>query len=138
MARKSAHIIRAEINQVRRLLEDKDRYWTDNEIISKLNLNWRTYYRYKARIAEEDKELWQKIRTESLEKRSLGILQAFDDGYRIAKKIRDNDKAQPKDRMEAARVAIKAKVNIYYLMEDGPLPNLRAIKEKANTQYQNL
>jgi hypothetical protein len=138
LARKSAHIIRAEINQIRRLLEDKDRYWTDTDIITKLNLNWRTYYRYKARIAEEDKELWQKIRSESLEKRALGILQALDDGYRTAKKIRDNHKALPKDRMEAAKVAIKAKVNIYYLMEDGPLPNLRAIREKATTQYQNL
>jgi hypothetical protein len=125
MARTPQRIIEAECNQIRRLLEDESKNWTDSEIMEKLGIKQATYYNRKLLIAVQDKEAWQKTRALPLEKRALDILKAFNDGYKTAVTIRDNTAAPEKDRLEAAKTAIKCKVNIFYLMQDGPSPNFK-------------
>ena len=138
MGNKSKRIIQAELNQIRRLLEAKDHNWTDQEIRQKLDIERRTYYRYKNRIEQEDQEIWQKqtqedkemwerLRTGPLERRALDILTSMEASQKTCEEIRDDDKAPKAVRLEASKWAVKFRVNIYYLLERGPSPNLRVI-----------
>lgn len=138
MARKSKRIIQAEINHLRRLLEDKDHDWTDKEIIDKLKISPATLYRHKNTIDKEIKEEWQKqserakeewnkLRFGPLEQRALDILAAMEQSQKVVEEIRDADETPEAVRLEAAKWAVKFRVNIYYLLERGPLPNMKAL-----------
>jgi len=127
------------MNAIRRYLDDKDKQWTDPEIIEKLGLKERTYYNHKARIekedneawqrkTQEDKDLWERLRTGPLERRALDILESMENGYQICQDIKDDSEAPHAVRLEAAKWATKFRVNIYYLLEQGPTPNMNVLR----------
>lgn len=143
MARKPERIIKAERDRIRRLLEDKEKNWKDKEIIDKLLISSATYYRHKKAIEKEDqetwqrktqadKDLWEKLRTGPLERRALDILAAMEEGYSTCQKIIQDSEAPHAVQLEAAKWAVKFRVNTYYLLEKGPSPNMNVVKVKES------
>jgi len=57
MVNKSANVMNAELNQVRRLLLDEEHHNSDKDLMAKLGIAKTTFYRYKARIMEEGQKL---------------------------------------------------------------------------------
>lgn len=143
MGRTSNKLIEAECNQIRRLLEDQQKHWTDDEIMEKLHIKRATYYNRKLKIAEEDTAIWQAQRLQPLTKRANDILKAFEDGYFTAVQIRDSPGAPERDRLEAIKMTIKCKVNIFHLMKGGPTPDFDTIipvqvsQDDKNVQHKN-
>jgi hypothetical protein len=104
------------VSEIRKLQFTKNDY----EIMDILGIPNSTYYRYKSRINKQDQEIWEKIVLDSLESRALKILFAFKEAYTISKEIAENKEGDTKYRIEACKMMIKAQVNMYYLLKQGP------------------
>ena len=104
------------MNQIRKLLPIRKDY----EIMKILGIPNSTFYRYKSRIYEEDKELLSKIMIEPLESRMLQIMRSLQDSYRIFRQIMLDDKAKPMDRIKASKRMVNAQYNILRLLKMGP------------------
>jgi hypothetical protein len=115
--RKPAHLVTLQVRQVKRMLEDNK---TDSQIMESLQIPHRTYYRYKGKIIDQDKEEWAEVVKESLESRALKIKQTLEWSYVLNKKIAEDQTARAKDRIEASRVMVENQVNIWHLLKRGP------------------
>jgi hypothetical protein len=115
--RRAANLINSQVKQIKQMLESKK---TDGQIMETLRIPNRTYYRYKRRITNEDKQQWAKVVKESLESRALKILQSLQWAYFLNKKIAEDQTAQASIRIKASQVMIDTQVNIYYLLKRGP------------------
>jgi hypothetical protein len=115
--RRAANLINLQVKQIKQMLEDKI---TDGQIMETLHIPQRTYYRYKSRIIDQDKQQWAKVVKESLESRSLKIYQSLQHAYFTSKKIAEDSNAKAMDRIKASQLMIDAQVNIYYLLKRGP------------------
>jgi hypothetical protein len=104
------------ILEIRKLLPFKK----DNEIMRILKIPNSTYYRYKSRIYKEDKEHLSKIMIEPLESRMLMIMRCLEDSSRIFRKIMQDDKAKPMDRIRASKQMVNSQYNILRLLKMGP------------------
>jgi hypothetical protein len=92
----------------------------DHEIMNILGIPNSTFYRYKSLIHREDKELWSKVRFETLESRLLRIHQTLEDSFRISRGMAFNEKARPMDRIKASKRMVNAQYNILRLLKMGP------------------
>jgi hypothetical protein len=115
--RRASHLINLRIKQVKQMLEDKK---TDRQIMETLCIPQRTYYRYKNKIIDEDKQQWAEVLKESLESRFLKIYQSLQWAYALNKKLAEDRNAQASVRIKASQVMIDTQVNIYYLLKRGP------------------
>jgi hypothetical protein len=104
------------MKEIRTLLPLKNDY----EIMKILRMPNSTFYRYKATIYEENKEVWSAAMFEPLESRALAIYHVFQDSIRICKQIADNKKTKPMDRLKACKRMVNDQYNILYLLKEGP------------------
>ena len=70
-----AHLVNLQVRQLKRMLEDNK---TDSPIMETLQIPRRTYYRYKGKIMDQDKEEWAEVVKGSLESRALKIKQTLE------------------------------------------------------------
>lgn len=115
--RKAAHLVNLQVRQVKRMLEDNK---TDSQIMELLQIPHRTYYRYKGKIIDQDKQEWAEVVKESLESRALKIKQTVEWSYAISKKIAEDDTVRARDRIEACRVMVENQVSLWHLLKRGP------------------
>lgn len=115
--KRPAHLVNLQVRQVKRMLEDNK---TDSQIMETLQIPQRTYYRYKGKIMDQDKEEWAQVVKESLESRALKIKQTLEWCYALNKKIAEDESVRPQDRIEASRVMVENQVNIWHLLKRGP------------------
>ena len=87
--KKSESEIRNAIGQIRKMIALKI---SDKEMLERLQIPKSTFYRYKSRIYNEDRELWEKVSIEPLESGALMLIASLKDTYRISKEIASNDK----------------------------------------------
>ena len=104
------------MKEIRNLLPIKNDY----EIMKILGIPNSTFYRYKFRIYEEDKELLSKRMIEPLESRMLMIMRTLEESYRIFRQIMLDDKAKPMDRIKASKRMVNAQYSILRLLKMGP------------------
>jgi hypothetical protein len=104
------------MKEIRTLLPLKN----DCEIMKKLRMPNSTFYRYKAMIYKEDKELWSAAMFEPLESRALEIYDILRESCRISKKIADDKNNKPMDRIKACRRMVNDQYNILNLLKLGP------------------
>lgn len=98
--RRAANLINLQVKQVKQMLEDKK---TDGQIMETLRIPHRTYFRYKSRIIDQDKQQWAGVVKESLESRALKILQSLQYAYFLNKKIAEDQTAQASVRIKASQ-----------------------------------
>jgi hypothetical protein len=115
--RRATNLINSQVKQIKQMLEDKK---TDSQIMETLRIPHTTYYRYKRRITDEDKQQWAEVVKESPESRALKILQSLQWAYFLNKKIAEDRSAQASIRIKASQVMVETQVNIYYLLKRGP------------------
>ena len=70
--------VNLQVKHVKQMLEVKK---TDGQIMETLCIPHRTYYRYKSRIIDQDKQQWAEVVKELLESRALKILQFLQWAY---------------------------------------------------------
>jgi hypothetical protein len=104
------------MKEIRELLPAKRNF----EIMKVLRIPNSTFYRYKAKIYNEDIELWSKTVVEPLESRMLKIMGSLEESYRIYRQIAQDEKAKPMDRIRASRKMVDAQYNIMNLLKKGP------------------
>jgi hypothetical protein len=104
------------MKEIRALLPSKN----DREIMKIMRIPNSTFYRYKAIIYKEDKELWSKAMFEPLESRALTIYNILHESFRINKKIADNENIKPMERLKACKRMVNDQYNILYLLKMGP------------------
>lgn len=124
--RKPAHLVNLQVRQVKQMLEDNK---TDSQIMETLQIPYRTYYRYKGKIMDQDKQEWAEVVKESLESRALKIKQTLEFSYMLNKQIAEDESVRPQDRIEASRVMVENQVNIWHLLKRGPKLGLGFITE---------
>jgi hypothetical protein len=118
MGRTPSQTVNAEINRLRRYLEDNlDK--NDIEIIAALGIKEHTFYNYKARIREQDKAAWLEMAKESLEERASKIMKAIDFAQKVNKEIAERS-PDHRARIEAAKQVILNNVWAKELLERGP------------------
>jgi hypothetical protein len=122
MAKISKHLVTAEMNHIRKLLEDSNN--TDTKIMQQLKLPERTYYDYKARIYAIDRELWNQQALESLESRALKIMRSLELCIKVNTEIATNPRQDPKARIDASTKVVDANIMAYNLLETGPRPQV--------------
>lgn len=92
----------------------------DQEIIHLTGLSRRAFYRRKAKIFKDDKEIWDQVIFESLEHRALEVKKALEFCIKINKEIA-GDKNQPaRDRTDATKTLSEAQIALWHLVVDGP------------------
>ena len=119
---KSEHLITAEMNHIRRLLEDSNN--TDTKIMQVLKLPERTYYKHKAKIYAIDRELWEQTARESLESRALKIMRSLQFCIDINTEIAQDKRQDPRARTDASIKVVDANIMAYNLLENGPKPQV--------------
>ena len=117
MGRKPKHIVQAEINNIRRMMDDHKQ---DQEIADTLNITTSGLYKLKAKIWNQDKESWAIAAKESLEARAFKIMEVLENCYHINKQIAEDRSKQDKDRIEASQIMVQAQINIFQLLKQGP------------------
>ena len=115
--KKSESEIRNAIGQIRKMIALKI---SDKEMLERLQIPKSTFYRYKSRIYNEDRELWEKVSIEPLESGALMLMASLKDTYRISKEIAFNNKNPPKIVLYACKKMIEGQVNIIKLLREGP------------------
>ena len=113
--RKAGHLV--NLQQVKRMLEDNK---TNSQIMETLQIPHQTYYRYKGKVMDQDKQEWAEVVKESLESRALKIKRTLELCYILNKKIAEDNTVPAKDRIEACRVMVENQVNICHLLKRGP------------------
>jgi hypothetical protein len=115
--KKSESEIRNVINEIKKMIALN---MPDKEIIEILKIPKSTFYRYKSRIYNEERELWEKVSIEPLESRALILKASLEDTYRIASEIAFDDKNSPRVTLYACKKMVEAQINIIQLLIKGP------------------
>jgi len=120
MTRKNKTVLNAELNQIRRMLEQS---YTNGRIIQELKIQPKTLQRHLNRIYEIDRKLWEEIARESLESRAVKIMDALQLCMDTCIEIAHDSRQDPKARIEAGVKAVEANIMWYNILENGPKPN---------------
>ena len=129
MSGNARQIVEHQTNLIKqKFLEHK----TDPEIIKELGILAPTYYKYKKRIQTQDAKLWDKNIIDSAKARAVELVQLLDYTKNLCLKIADNPTSFDKDRIEAARTACEAQVNILKLINEGPTFRLSLPVQRSN------
>jgi DNA-binding CsgD family transcriptional regulator len=115
--RPSKIVLAATLREIRHLLAEG---YTNKEIIEMLQLEERTFYRYVARIYEQDKAYFEKQDNESIateiklaKDRMLKSLRRFDE-------IAADENLSPADRMEAEKCRVDVVIHLAKIEVEGP------------------
>jgi hypothetical protein len=115
--KKSESEIRNTLTEIRKMIALN---MPDKKIIEKLKIPKSTFYRYKSRIYNEDRELWEKVSIEPLESRALELKESLEHTYRIAREIASNNRNPPRVTLYACKKMTEAQINIIQLLIKGP------------------
>ena len=126
MGRVPKQTINAEINRIRRYFEQNPTK-ADPIAIQELEIKERTYYLYKARIREQDRQAWIEMAKETLEERSKKIMDAIEFANKIDREVAQ-ESGDDRARVQAANQLIQNNVWAMQLLERGPkiMPKLEA------------
>jgi len=126
MGRVPKQTINAEINRIRRYFEENPTK-ADPIAIQELEIKERTYYQYKARIREQDRQAWLEMAKETLEERSKKIMDAIEFANKIDREVAEESE-DDRARVQAANQLIQNNVWAMQLLERGPkiMPKLEA------------
>jgi 5'-deoxynucleotidase YfbR-like HD superfamily hydrolase len=124
MTRKNKTVLNAELNQIRRMLEQS---YTNGRIIEELKIQPKTLQRHLNRIYEIDRKLWEEIARESLESRAVKIMDALQLCMDTCTEIAQDKGQDPKARIEAGVKGVEANIMWYNILENGPKPNPKAL-----------
>ncbi len=120
MGRKPAHVVNAEINQIRHLLESEP-FLIGKEIQQRLNISERRYHRYLNKMSEQDKEAWKDVIMESLESRALKIKHTYEWGYQKIKEIAEDPTTDDRVKIDAIAAMAQIQVSLFHLRKRGPM-----------------
>jgi hypothetical protein len=126
MGNKPAHVVNAEINQIRRLLEVEP-FLTGREIQQRLNIPERRYHRYLNKMNEQDKEAWQYVIMESLETRALKIKHTYEWGYQKIKEIAEDPTTDDRVKIDAIAAMAQIQVSLFHLRKKGPMLGIQPV-----------
>jgi hypothetical protein len=115
--KRSESEVRNAINEIRKMIGLN---MPDKKIIERLKIPNSTFYRYKSRIYNEDRELWEKVSIEPLESRALKLKESLEHTYRIAREIASNNRNPPRVTLYACKKMVEAQFNIIQLLVKGP------------------
>lgn len=118
MGRVPKQTINAEINRIRRYFEQNPTK-ADPIAIQELEIKERTYYQYKARIREQDRQAWLEMAKETLEERSKKIMDAIEFANKIDREVAQESR-DDRARVQAANQLIQNNVWAMQLLERGP------------------
>ena len=118
MGRVPKQTINAEINRIRRYFEQNPTK-ADPIAIQELEIKERTYYLYKARILEQDRQAWLEMAKETLEERSKKIMDAIEFANKIDREVAQ-ESGDDRARVQAANQLIQNNVWAMQLLERGP------------------
>ena len=133
MGKKSSNVVNAEINRIRRALENTEK--SDIELMEELQVKEKTFYRYKQRIHEQDKNAWLEVAKESLESAALKVKRELDYCIKINRDVAEHSPDQ-RARLEAARRIVECRMMFYKMLKEGPtsksitIPNLVQERER--------
>lgn len=111
---KSREVRNAELNEIKRLLGD---FNSDKAIMDHLNLEERTFYRYKKRIYKEEDKTLKKTREDSLSHDLMQVRRSLEYVQEQCMLIVEDEKTENKDRIAALELlsrAAYAKVDASY------------------------
>ena len=118
MVRRPSQVLNAEINRLRRFLST-NLHKTDEEIIEELGIKRRSFYYYKERIREQDRQAWLEMAKETLEERSKKIMDAIEFANKIDRQVA-LESGDDRARVQAANQLIQNNVWAMQLLERGP------------------
>ncbi len=129
MANKPRAQVRREMDIIQDLMYGKDNL-SDEEIIDQLQINDRTFRRYKKRIELQYAKVWEKEGTDRARYTYAKFNRTLEYCYRETKKIIDNPNSKPLERVEAIKTLDVLAGQIAELGRDGPIfkPQLPQIK----------
>jgi len=113
----------------------------DHEIAKELDLTISAVTKLKAKMYQQDTQTWMEASKESLESRALKIMQSLERCYNINRAIADDNTQDARDRIEASQIMVKAQINIFQLLKQGPtfrlqLPyKITEIEDNERIQY---
>ena len=120
MGRKSSQQVNAEVNRLRRILENPENSEkSDLDIMLELEIKKTTYYRYKETIREQDREAWLEIAKESLESAALKVKKSLDFCTKVSKDVANNSQ-DARARIEAAKKVVECQIMAYKMLKEGP------------------
>ena len=102
MANKPKREVDREKQLIRKLM-DVDNL-KDDAIIQQLQINPRTFYRYKKKLQKEDAKFHEQQNKDSVKFREAKFHKTLEDGYLISKRIAEDSKTSARDRLEAIKV----------------------------------
>ena len=117
MANKPRKEVDREKQLIRKLM-DVDNL-KDDAIIQQLQINPRTFYRYKKKLQKEDAKFHEQQNKDSVKFREAKFHKTLEDGYLISKKIAEDNKTSPRDRLEAVKVMATCQAQLAKLTRDG-------------------
>jgi hypothetical protein len=88
--------------------------------IEELKIRKTTFYRYKEKIRQQDKEAWLETAKESLESAALKVKKSLDYCTKIARDIANDNSQDAKARLEAAKKVVECSITYYRMLEKGP------------------
>lgn len=139
MGRVPKQTIKAEINRIRRYFEENPTK-ADPQAMQELEIKERTYYQYKARIREQDRQAWLEMAKETLEERSKKIMDAIEFANKIDRQVAETS-GDDRARVQAANQLIQNNVWAMELLERGPriMPKLegKVIQIEPATQSED-
>ena len=99
------------------------------QIAREIGVPQSTTGRYISTVTKRQKQKWQDSSQDSLEKRVFEIKDLYERGSEICREIMNDPKKSSKDRLDAFKLCISAKNNIYNMMSSGALK----VQSKINT-----
>ena len=91
----------------------------DDAIIQQLQINPRTFYRYKKKLQIEDAKLHEKQNKDSVKFREAKFHKTLEDGYLISKRISEDRSLSPTARLEAVKVMCTCQAQMAKLSREG-------------------
>ena len=119
MTNKSKDNVHRELELIRKLMDEDN--LSDYQIIEQLQINRRTFYRYKKKLRVIYEKEWAKNNTANTLYSYGKFYDSLEYGYREAKKIVDNPNSKPLERIEAIKTMCSAKQQIAQLDRKGPI-----------------
>jgi len=130
MPRNSKEQVQREMEIIWKLLNQDN--LKDHQIINQLQIDERTFYRYKARIRKHEMQVWAKQNRDIAEYDLGKFRQTLEDCYLINKRIAEDTSQSARDRTEATKAMVVYQAQIAKLSRDGPIKILYPSKPLPN------
>jgi hypothetical protein len=118
MANKSRDNVRRELEIIRKLMDEDN--LTDRQIIDQLQINERTFFRYKKKLRTIYEKEWSKSDTKNTLYSYYRFKDSLEYAYREAKKIVDSGNSRPMEKLSALETMCSAREQLAELDKDGP------------------